>query len=373
MKKKYLPLFLAVAATATLHSQTKPPAAPVASAEMAKPAAPLSKDTLARIARMTPIFDGRSLNGWIQAPPAPVSFSREDVLDLGSLVTKITQKADPISAWLSAQMNEAGKEGLKQYASTDAPADVAKKTTSPVLKNINNLVGGENSIYDEARFKGVKLRPETEALLRKNPKGMELARLNRLLLEDAYPQELAKSPSSAWVVKDGAMASTGAGRGVIFSEGDFSHYRVIFNMRHVSGKPDHQPCVLVFCTRPAAGERGLDALGGIQFQVPNGGHWDYRPGHNNGGTGFTNPIKTKYDNHEWSQVEILVNAKDGTARMAVAQPVGTRGIENLVFKDPEAGKAGPLAWQMHNAGLFDEFKDVRIEIDPQEDRLITVE
>ena len=28
---------------------------------------------------------------------------------------------------------------------------------------------------------------------------------------------------------------------------------------------------------------------------------------------------------------------------------------------------------MHNAGLFDEFKDVRIEIDPREDRLITVE
>jgi hypothetical protein len=28
---------------------------------------------------------------------------------------------------------------------------------------------------------------------------------------------------------------------------------------------------------------------------------------------------------------------------------------------------------MHNAGLIDEFKDIRIEIDPKEDRLITVE
>ena len=59
--------------------------------------------------------------------------------------------------------------------------------------------------------------------------------------------------------------------------------------------------------------------------------------------------------------------------MAVAQTVGTRAIENLVFKDAEAGKTGPIAWQMHNAGLFDEFKDVRIEIDPTDDRLITTE
>ena len=59
--------------------------------------------------------------------------------------------------------------------------------------------------------------------------------------------------------------------------------------------------------------------------------------------------------------------------MAVAIPPGTSAIENLVFHDPAAGKTGPIAWQMHNAGLFDEFKDVRIEIDPKEDRLITVE
>jgi hypothetical protein len=200
-----------------------------------------------------------------------------------------------------------------------------------------------------------------------------LARLNRMLLEDAFPSETNKSALTSWVVKDGTMASTGAGRGVIYTAQDYSHYRIIFSIRHASGKPDHQPCVLVFCTRPAPGEKGLDALGGIQFQVPNGGHWDYRPGHNNGGTGFTNPVKTKYDNHQWSQVEILVNAKNGTARMAVAQPVGTKGVENLDFKDLAAGKTGPIAWQMHNAGLFDEFKDVRIEVDPTDDRLITAE
>ena len=110
-------------------------------------------------------------------------------------------------------------------------------------------------------------------------------------------------------------------------------------MRHVSGKPDHQACVLVFCTRPKNGEKPLDALGGVQFQVPNGGHWDYRPGHNNGGSGeFTNPTKTKYDVHQWSRVEILVDAATGLTRMAVAQPPGSKAVENLDFKVADAGK-----------------------------------
>ena len=168
------------------------------------------------------------------------------------------------------------------------------------------------------------------------------------------------------------MASKGVGRGTIYTKNDYTRYRLIFTMRHVSGQPDHQACMLMFCTRPTAGVKPLDALGGIQFQVPKGGHWDYRPGFNKGGTGFTSPAKSTVDIHQWSQVEILVDATKGTARMAVAQPVGSKAVEILDYKNPEAGKTGPIAWQMHNKGLFDEYKDVWIETDPKSDELITV-
>jgi hypothetical protein len=180
--------------------------------------------------------------------------------------------------------------------------------------------------------------------------------------------------SNAWLVKDGIMASGGQGRGVIYTSGDYGSVRLIFSMRHLSGQPDHQACVLVFCTRPVAGQQSLDALGGIQFQPPNGGHWDYRPGHNNSGGGlFTKLPHPKFDPHEWSQVEMLLDVESGTARMAVAQPPGTRAIEVLGFKDPDAAKHGPIALQMHNKGLFDEYKDVVIETDPKERRLIMTE
>ena len=180
-------------------------------------------------------------------------------------------------------------------------------------------------------------------------------------------------PTNSWTVTNGAIASLGVGRGVIYTANDYSHYRLMFTMRHVSGNKDHQACVLIFCTRPIEGVKPLDALGGIQFQVPNGGHWDYRKGHNNGGKGeFTNLTTNKVDVHQWSRVEILVDASKSVARMAVAQPPGSKAVEVLDFKVPDAGKTGPIALQMHNKGLFDEYKDLTIEVDPTVDDLITV-
>jgi hypothetical protein len=91
-----------------------------------------------------------------------------------------------------------------------------------------------------------------------------------------------------------------------------------------------------------------------------------------GGAEYTQVAKVPFDVHAWSHIELLVDAATGTGRMAVAQPVGSKAVEVLDFKDPTAGRVGPIALQMHNAGLFDEYKDMTIEVDPKEDRLITV-
>lgn len=330
---------------------------------------PISSTALEKIGKMTPIFDQITLAGWIQAPPYATSISRDDITDLAALATKLTMKSDILSAYVSNQIEESLKVELAAYSSSSTNS---KSLSSALARNLNKIVSG-SSLYEVDRFQGVQLRAETNGLLKKKPQGEALARLNRLLLEDAFPAELASSPFASWMVKDRAMASLGAGRGVIYTEREFTNYRLVFTMRHVSGKPDHQACFLIFCTAPPEGEKGRDALAGIQFQPPNGGHWDYRPGKNNGGKDlFTRLVNPQFDPHEWSQVEILVDADTGTARMAVAQPVGTKAIEVLRFSDPTAGKKGPIAWQMHNKGLFDEYKDVRIELDPEENGLITL-
>ncbi len=315
------------------------------------------------------LFDGKTLDGWIQIENSATSLASGGITDPASFAAKLTAGTDAISEYLRGRLQSSVKSDLAAYSTSSANA---KAVISALVKDLNQVISGP-PIYDKARFSSTLLRPETVQLLKQNPGSQQLARLNKVLLEDAYPAELARSYLAGWTVKDGAMASTGSGRGVIYTAKDYSRYRLMFTMRHISGDPDHQACVLIFCTRPQAGEKPLDALGGIQFQVPNGGHWDYRPGmNNNGGQEFIPVTKTHFDVHEWSRVEILADATTGTARMAVAQPPGAKAIEVLDFKEATAGKAGPVAWQMHNAGLLDEYKDVTIEPDPKVDDLITV-
>lgn len=298
----------------------------------------------AQAAASTSLFNGSSLDGWVQVENNATSLRTEGIKDPDRFATWLTDGADPMSVFLRGRISNPGA------------------ALPDLVKGINQVLAGP-SIYEKDRFNGIVLRRETVELVVQNPKsGCQLARLNKLLLEDAYPEELAQSVTTGWVVKDGAMASTGAGRGVIYTAADYTRFRLAFTMRHVSGDPDHQACALIFCTRPGADEVPLDALGGIQLQPPNGGHWDYRPGHNNNGNAiFTTIQKTQFDPHSWSRVEITADASDGTAKMSVAQPPEAQPVDVLAFKDPSAGKPGPIAWQMHNAGLYDEYKDVTIQ------------
>jgi hypothetical protein len=295
-----------------------------------------------------PLFDGKTLDGWLQIENNATSLSAASITNPDALTTWLTNGTDPLSEFLRTRLQDSLK--------SDLPT---------MVKALNKIISGP-SIYDKDRFTGIVLRKETATLIVRNPKGAQLSRLNKLLLEDAYPDELSQSPDpipAGWIIKEGAMASTGTGRGVIYTANDYTRFRLSFTMRHVSGNPDHQACVLIFCTRPQPDENPLDALAGIQFQPPNGGHWDYRPAMNNAGNQeFTALTKTKFDAHEWSRIEIQADAATGTARMTVAQPPGAKPIDVLEFKDPAAGKAGPIAWQMHNAGLFDEYKEVTIEV-----------
>ena len=73
--------------------------------------------------------------------------------------------------------------------------------------------------------------------------------------------------------------------------------------------------------------------------------------------------------------EILARASTGEFRGACCEIEGKdscKGIEVLHYKDATAGKKGPFALMMHNPGLFDEFKDFWVEIDPVGDELVTM-
>ena len=315
------------------------------------------------------LFNGKNLNGWILVENGKAAFSPSDITDLSSLAKSITSKSNAVSAFVNAGLDDAVRASFSESASSN-PGD-EKSLRSALARNLDQIVSGP-SIFDQARFHGVHMGCETVKLLRRDPGGKELIKLNRMLLSDAFPAGLRQF-SQGWTVIGGVMASTGSGRGVLYTARDYGRFRLMFTMRHVSGDPDHPACVLVLCTRPAHDAIPLDALGGIQFQVPKGRHCDYRPGHNNdGGIEFTTISKPEFDPHQWSRVEIVADDITGMVRMAVAQPLGSKAVEVLRLNEPTAGKPGPIELQMHNTGLFDEYKDITIDENLQSLDLITV-
>jgi ATP-binding cassette, subfamily B, bacterial MsbA len=121
------------------------------------------------------------------AEKAAAAFSASDLKDAAGLAQKLTLKSDALSAFLSAKLDPAAAQALAHYALSNSPPD----NLQPVLLGVLNLTLAGQPIYEEARFRTVTLRPETRQLLAQNPQGADASRLNRLLLEDAYPQELS--------------------------------------------------------------------------------------------------------------------------------------------------------------------------------------
>ena len=66
-----------------------------------------------------------------------------------------------------------------------------KAQRDALVDYLNTLLKG-SSLYQAERFKGVQLSEETKKLIEREPQGEDLIRLNRMLLEDAYPHEIAK-------------------------------------------------------------------------------------------------------------------------------------------------------------------------------------
>ncbi|HUD84267.1 MAG TPA: magnesium-translocating P-type ATPase, partial [Candidatus Saccharimonadales bacterium] len=123
---------------------------------------------------------------------SPSVVADDDIVNLPSLAGKLEAKADPVSAFLGEQLDPGAKAALAAYQPSPANNEVL---SGILVSNLNVVVSGP-SIYDQKRFQNIPLGPETESRL-KNPRRHDF-RLNRLLLEDAYPAELKRSGKHDW-------------------------------------------------------------------------------------------------------------------------------------------------------------------------------
>lgn len=121
-------------------------------------------------------------------------FSAEDLADLAQFASKLVEPGSGISRFLRDTLSPDVLAGLVEMR---APGRVAEGLEARLALEIEGLLAGP-PIWDRRRFAGVALRPETQGLLAESPRGADLYRLNRLLLEDAYPLEIARRDGSAY-------------------------------------------------------------------------------------------------------------------------------------------------------------------------------
>ena len=122
--------------------------------------------------------------GYFANVPGYSRFSPDDIQDVHAFVQRLLPpKPDPVSKFLL-------DSGLTNNMDAAHPANGDPNHLQSVLAaNLNHIIAGP-SIYDSNRFQGIRMRPATDELRRQDPSGQDLIRLNRRLLEDAYPVEL---------------------------------------------------------------------------------------------------------------------------------------------------------------------------------------
>ena len=117
------------------------------------------------------------------------TFSVGDLKDASSFAAKLKARADGVSSYIRDRLKDSTRWYLEHW---QGPKGVSDALQQSVIDDLNAIIG-RSSIWDTSRFSKLNIRQETSDLLKRDPHGEDLAWLNRLLLEDAYPLELSRS------------------------------------------------------------------------------------------------------------------------------------------------------------------------------------
>ena len=118
--------------------------------------------------------------------------SKDDLKDPGSLAVKLQDTRAVISQHIAGQLSAETQQLLDAYDGMSRPSSALQKV---LLTDLNKILQA-GTLYDAESFAKIELGEQTAELLAQNPQsGEALVRLNRLLLSDVYPHEVA-SPTA---------------------------------------------------------------------------------------------------------------------------------------------------------------------------------
>jgi uncharacterized membrane protein len=154
---------------------------------------------------LTAALLARILSGSPPVIHAVAALSPNDLKDTQSLAAKLTHPSDAVSQFLHEQLSPVSRKRLEDLNQTSGSPESLRAAWADAL---NAVIKGPR-IFESQRFIRVQRSAETERLLAQNAQSETLAYLNRLLIEDAYPQEIARNRNAALFGYSGMMVSAG--------------------------------------------------------------------------------------------------------------------------------------------------------------------
>ena len=117
-----------------------------------------------------------------------------DLKDPAKLTLRLRRPQDSVTRFLRDQL------GQEERGFVDREGPVANDLLLALTEGLNRIIRGP-LLYERKRFEGIKLSPDTVRLMEDSRKTSHVALLNRMLLDEIFPDELHKmrrpAPSSA--------------------------------------------------------------------------------------------------------------------------------------------------------------------------------
>ena len=117
-----------------------------------------------------------------------------------SLLIKLKEDGTaPLARYLRSQFSNGLKQQIDEYEPTTAPSETLE---TELINKLNRLLQAI-VIYERERFQEIPISDDLQRLINRHPEGIYRIRLNRLLLEAAYSDEIATSYQYYKVVASG--------------------------------------------------------------------------------------------------------------------------------------------------------------------------
>lgn len=111
---------------------------------------------------------------------------RDEIKNPKLLITKLRQQKDPLSSFLGAEQPPDTRSAIDRW---DPGQEVPGDLLDLVVEGLNQVIR-QGCVYETERFKSVRLPKEVLRLVEDTPRGVNVPYLNRMLLDEAYVDEI---------------------------------------------------------------------------------------------------------------------------------------------------------------------------------------